>query len=92
MVYIPEDGPRHAVHFLAGGLRAWTAASAPPRSRASTATSRAAEIVGQVFLAQKELGFQAGDDRLISNVVLMGMGEPLANFRNVRAGHAHPAR
>jgi len=42
-----------------------------------------AEIVGQVFLAQKELGFQAGDNRLISNVVLMGMGEPLANFRNV---------
>jgi 23S rRNA (adenine2503-C2)-methyltransferase len=43
----------------------------------------AAEIVGQVFLAQKELGFKAGDERLISNVVLMGMGEPLANFRNV---------
>ena len=45
-----------------------------------------AEIVGQVLLAQKELGFQAGDDRLISNVVLMGMGEPLANFRNVVPG------
>jgi 23S rRNA (adenine2503-C2)-methyltransferase len=43
----------------------------------------AAEIVGQVMLAQKELGFQAGDNRLISNVVLMGMGEPLANYRNV---------
>jgi 23S rRNA (adenine2503-C2)-methyltransferase len=42
-----------------------------------------AEIVGQVMLAQKELGFQPGDERLISNVVLMGMGEPLANFRNV---------
>ena len=42
-----------------------------------------AEIVGQVLLAQKELGFKAGDDRIISNVVLMGMGEPLANFRNV---------
>ena len=42
-----------------------------------------AEIVGQVFLAQKELGFKAGDERMISNVVLMGMGEPLANFRNV---------
>jgi 23S rRNA (adenine2503-C2)-methyltransferase len=42
-----------------------------------------AEIVGQVLLAQKELGFTAGDDRIISNVVLMGMGEPLANFRNV---------
>jgi 23S rRNA (adenine2503-C2)-methyltransferase len=42
-----------------------------------------AEIVGQVWLAKKELGFQAGGDRIVTNVVLMGMGEPLANFRNV---------
>jgi 23S rRNA (adenine2503-C2)-methyltransferase len=43
----------------------------------------AAEIVGQVWLANRELGFKAGADRIITNVVLMGMGEPLANFRNV---------
>ncbi len=42
-----------------------------------------AEIVGQVWLAKRELGFQPGGDRIITNVVLMGMGEPLANFRNV---------
>jgi 23S rRNA (adenine2503-C2)-methyltransferase len=46
-----------------------------------------AEIVGQVWLAQKtlqvELGWKPGDDRIITNIVLMGMGEPLANFRNV---------
>ena len=42
-----------------------------------------AEIVGQVWLANRELGFQPGGDRIITNVVLMGMGEPLANFRNV---------
>ena len=42
-----------------------------------------AEIVGQVWLAKKELGFEAGGDRIVTNVVLMGMGEPLANFRNV---------
>jgi 23S rRNA (adenine2503-C2)-methyltransferase len=42
-----------------------------------------AEIVGQVWLAKRELGFQAGGDRIVTNVVLMGMGEPLANFRNV---------
>jgi 23S rRNA (adenine2503-C2)-methyltransferase len=42
-----------------------------------------AEIVGQVWLAMRELGFQPGGDRIITNVVLMGMGEPLANFRNV---------
>jgi 23S rRNA (adenine2503-C2)-methyltransferase len=43
----------------------------------------AAEIVGQVWLANKELGWKVGDDRIITNIVLMGMGEPLANFRNV---------
>jgi len=42
-----------------------------------------AEIVGQVWLANRELGWKVGDDRIITNVVLMGMGEPLANFRNV---------
>ncbi len=43
----------------------------------------AAEIVGQVWLANRELGFQPGGDRVITNVVFMGMGEPLANYRNV---------
>ena len=42
-----------------------------------------AEIVGQVWLANRELGFKPAGDRIITNVVLMGMGEPLANFRNV---------
>jgi 23S rRNA (adenine2503-C2)-methyltransferase len=42
-----------------------------------------AEIVGQVWLANRELGFEPAGDRIITNVVLMGMGEPLANFRNV---------
>jgi 23S rRNA (adenine2503-C2)-methyltransferase len=26
----------------------------------------------------------AGDDRLLSNIVFMGMGEPLLNYRNVK--------
>ena len=42
-----------------------------------------AEMVGQVWLANRELGWQVGDNRIITNIVLMGMGEPLANFRNV---------
>jgi 23S rRNA (adenine2503-C2)-methyltransferase len=45
-----------------------------------------AEIVGQVWLAARELEAgqpQPGSERHITNVVLMGMGEPLANFRNV---------
>jgi 23S rRNA (adenine2503-C2)-methyltransferase len=39
-----------------------------------------AEIIGQLWQANRALGFQAGGERIISNVVLMGMGEPLANF------------
>jgi 23S rRNA (adenine2503-C2)-methyltransferase len=42
-----------------------------------------AEIVGQVWLANRELGFEAGGERVVTNVVFMGMGEPLANYRNV---------
>ncbi len=42
-----------------------------------------AEIVGQVWLANRELGREPDGDRVITNVVLMGMGEPLANYRNV---------
>ena len=43
----------------------------------------AAEIVGQVWLANRELGYRPGGDRVVTNVVFMGMGEPLANYRNV---------
>lgn len=42
-----------------------------------------AEIVGQVWLAYKELGAFDLGSRPISNVVFMGMGEPLANFNNL---------
>ncbi|PKO85683.1 MAG: 23S rRNA (adenine(2503)-C(2))-methyltransferase RlmN [Betaproteobacteria bacterium HGW-Betaproteobacteria-12] len=41
-----------------------------------------AEIIGQVWQANQALGAVHGDERVISNVVLMGMGEPLANFEN----------
>ncbi len=46
----------------------------------------AAEIIGQVWLAIKSYdAFQAGNGRIVSNVVMMGMGEPLLNFDNVVA-------
>jgi len=45
----------------------------------------AAEIVGQIWLANRELGAVRGGERVISNVVLMGMGEPLLNFDNTVA-------
>ena len=52
----------------------------------------AAEIIGQVMMARDDLdewptpGTRnvAEESRLLSNIVLMGMGEPLYNFENVR--------
>ncbi|CAM5303063.1 Dual-specificity RNA methyltransferase RlmN [Rhodanobacter lindaniclasticus] len=42
-----------------------------------------AEIIGQVWVAAKYLGNVTHQNRRITNVVMMGMGEPLANFENV---------
>ncbi|MBA3696827.1 MAG: 23S rRNA (adenine(2503)-C(2))-methyltransferase RlmN [Methylotenera sp.] len=48
-----------------------------------------AEIIGQLGIANKSLRAESGydmlplSDRIISNVVMMGMGEPLANYDNV---------
>ena len=39
-----------------------------------------AEIVGQLWLANRDLGRGVTAERPITNVVMMGMGEPLANF------------
>ena len=50
----------------------------------------AGEIVGQVMVARDDLGewpevgARRVETRLLSNIVLMGMGEPLYNFDNVR--------
>lgn len=45
------------------------------------------EIVGQVLV--QRLAFRdfpsSADDRLVSNIVMMGMGEPLLNYRSVKA-------
>jgi len=49
-----------------------------------------AEIIGQILLARDDLGqwpirsMGNKEPRLLSNIVLMGMGEPLYNFDNVR--------
>lgn len=43
-----------------------------------------AEIIGQVWVAARELSQHNGEhDKHITNVVMMGMGEPLLNFDNV---------
>ena len=45
----------------------------------------AAEIIGQVFLAAKSFGLpiKESQKRAVTNVVMMGMGEPLLNFEPV---------
>ncbi|MDZ4759809.1 MAG: 23S rRNA (adenine(2503)-C(2))-methyltransferase RlmN [Alphaproteobacteria bacterium] len=45
----------------------------------------AAEIVGQVMIARDALGEwpTSNEDRLLTNIVFMGMGEPLYNLDNV---------
>jgi 23S rRNA (adenine2503-C2)-methyltransferase len=44
-----------------------------------------AEIIGQLWWANKALGRDPKGARIITNVVMMGMGEPLTNFDNVCA-------
>lgn len=48
----------------------------------------AGEIVGQVMLARDSLGEWPSqpEGRLLTNIVMMGMGEPLYNFDEVKAG------
>ena len=44
----------------------------------------AAEIIGQLYWVNQKLGgFKEKTERPVSNVVMMGMGEPLLNFDNV---------
>ncbi len=42
-----------------------------------------AEIIGQVFVANRELPRRDNGEPAVTNVVFMGMGEPLANYRQV---------
>jgi 23S rRNA (adenine2503-C2)-methyltransferase len=46
---------------------------------------KAAEIVGQVSYANRHLPTRPNGEPAITNVVFMGMGEPLANYRSVLA-------
>ncbi len=43
----------------------------------------ASEIIAQLWVANRALGRDPRGERMITNVVMMGMGEPLLNFDNV---------
>ena len=95
----PRRGPRHALHLEPGRLHAHLLVL-PHRHPAAGAQPRPPrEIVGQILLARDRIGDWPGDaaddgglvpgrrSATITNVVLMGMGEPLYNFDNVRRRH-----
>lgn len=82
MVFIPENERG----TLCISSQAGCALACPFCSTAHEGFNRnlsTAEIIGQVWLAVKELGWQKGGKRKITNIVLMGMGEPLLNYKNV---------
>jgi 23S rRNA (adenine2503-C2)-methyltransferase len=82
MVYIPEPG-RGTLCISSQVGCVLDCAFCSTAQQGFNRNLTTAEIVGQVWLANRELGFQPAGDRVVTNVVLMGMGEPLANFRNV---------
>jgi len=85
MVYIPEDH-RGTLCISSQVGCALDCAFCSTAQQGFNRNLTTAEIVGQVWLARRELaaaGAAEGRERIITNVVMMGMGEPLANYRNV---------
>ena len=80
-VFIPEDGRGTlCVSTQAGCTLDCSFCSTGKQGFSRNLT--VAEIIGQLWQANRVLGARGEDERVISNVVLMGMGEPLANFEN----------
>ncbi len=88
-VYIPEEG-RDTLCISSQVGCTLTCSFCHTGTQKLVRNLTAAEIVGQVMVARDDLGewpvpgAPKDETRLISNVVLMGMGEPLYNFDNVR--------
>src|SRR6202051_3241225 len=81
-VYIPEPDPGTLCISSQVGC-AMDCSFCASAQHAFNRNLSVAEIVGQVWLAHRELDANNRDSRAITNIVLMGMGEPLANYRNV---------
>ncbi|MCC0075898.1 MAG: 23S rRNA (adenine(2503)-C(2))-methyltransferase RlmN [Rhodobacter sp.] len=88
-VYIPEEG-RGTLCISSQVGCTLTCSFCHTGTQKLVRNLTAAEIVGQVMVARDDLGEwpvpgePKREERLVSNVVLMGMGEPLYNFDNVR--------
>jgi 23S rRNA (adenine2503-C2)-methyltransferase len=93
-VYIPEEGRGTlCLSSQVGCTLACTFCHTGTQKMVRNLTPE--EIVGQILLARDRLGDHPGDGprgdaavpstgRLVSNIVMMGMGEPLYNYENVR--------
>ena len=83
-VYIPEPtrGTLCVSSQVGCGLNCQFCSTATQGFNRNLATS---EVIGQVWVAAKHLGNVTHQNRRITNVVMMGMGEPLLNFDNVVA-------
>ena len=89
-VYIPEEG-RGTLCISSQVGCTLTCSFCHTGTQKLVRNLTAGEIVGQVMLARDDLGewpvkgaANEATSRLVSNIVLMGMGEPLYNFDNVR--------
>ncbi len=81
-VYIPEEGRGTlCVSSQAGCALDCTFCATARQGFAGNLTS--AQIVAQLWFAEHQLRKDLNKHRVISNVVFMGMGEPLANYENV---------
>ena len=89
VVYIPEEG-RGTLCISSQVGCTLTCSFCHTGTQKLVRNLTAGEIVGQVMLARDDLGewpvpgAQKDEVRLLSNIVLMGMGEPLYNFDAVR--------
>ncbi len=83
MVFIPESGRGTLCISSQAGCSLDCSFCATGKQGFDSNLS-SAEIVAQLWLANKHLGaFDKDSARVVSNVVMMGMGEPLLNFDNV---------
>ena len=89
VVYIPEEG-RGTLCVSSQVGCTLTCSFCHTGTQKLVRNLTAAEIIGQVMVVRDdlgewpEIGAPKDETRLLSNIVLMGMGEPLYNFENVR--------
>lgn len=89
VVYIPEEG-RGTLCISSQVGCTLTCSFCHTGTQKLVRNLTSAEIIGQVMMARDDLdewptpGAPKDETRLLSNIVLMGMGEPLYNFENVR--------